>query len=68
MSLISFLVFVIVVIAITWIATRAIASFFPGTPAQLPNLLWLLALVIILVGLAQALGIGCTDIRMPTLR
>ena len=68
MGLISFLLLVVVVVVLTWLAVWAIGYFAPGHPAVVDHILWGVAIVIILVYFAQAIGLWGYDPKIPRLR
>ena len=68
MGLIEFFILVIVVVVLAALATWAIRTFAPGTPAIITNIVWCVAVLIIVVTLIQALGLLGHDPQIPRLR
>jgi len=68
MGFIEFIVICIVVIALAWCGTWALDYFFAGHPAIVNKLIWGIAVVIILVILAQAIGLMSHDPKIPSLK
>jgi len=68
MGLIEFFIVVIVCCFFAWAACWLLAHFAPGTPAFVPMVIWAVALVIIVVTLAKALGLYGIDPQIPRLR
>lgn len=64
----AFLVFAFIVLAIAWLAVWCIGQFLPGSPALIVTLIWGIAVLIILVTLAQAMGLMGHDVMIPRLR
>ena len=64
----AFIVFAFIVLAIAWLGVWCIGQFLPGAPAVVSKLIWGIAVLIILITLAQAFGIMGHDVMIPRLR
>ena len=67
MSLIAFFVIVLVCCVAAWGLCWALAKL-PGVPAFVPIIVWAVACLIILVTLAQALGLWGVNPMIPRVR
>lgn len=65
MGLVEFLILVVVVVVLTFLATALIDYLAPSHPQIINKCLWVLAAVIILWTLAGAMGFLSHDIRIP---
>lgn len=63
----AFLIYVFVVVLLAWLATWAIAHLLPGTPAIIPSLIWIVAVLILVVTLLRAMGLLGADPAIPRL-
>lgn len=63
----AFLVFCLVVVAFAWITTWVISYFAPNAPGIIVKIIWGVAVLLILVQLASAVGLLGHDIRIPHL-
>jgi hypothetical protein len=68
MGLIEFLILILIVMVLCAVATWAIRSFAPGTPPLITNLIWGVAILIVLVALLNATGLLGHDPQIPRLR
>ncbi len=64
----AFIVFAFIVLAIAWLGVWCINQFLPGAPAIVTTLIWGIAVLIILLTLAQAFGILGHDVPIPRIR
>lgn len=58
MGLIEFFVFAVVVVIIGWLAIFVMGKLAPGHPAILDNIAWVVVVLIIVITLARAMGVG----------
>jgi hypothetical protein len=66
MGLLEFGIFAILVLAIAALIVWVAGKLAPGHPALIDNVVWVLAVVIIVVMLAKALGLS--DVPIPRIR
>jgi hypothetical protein len=63
----AFLIFCLVVVAFAWLATWIVGYFFANAPGIIVKIIWGVAVLIIIVQLASAVGLLGHDIRIPHL-
>lgn len=68
MGLIALLVFVVVVVLVGWFAIWGLGHLAPGHPAIIDNIIWVLVVLIIVLKVAQAVGLLHGDIAIPQIR
>lgn len=66
MGLLQFGVFAIVVLCLAYLLIWVAGKLAPGHPVLIDNIIWVLAVLIILVTLARA--VGFSDVPIPRLR
>ena len=64
--MIGLLLYIVVVVLIGWVAVWVLGQLAPGHPALIDNIIWVVVVLIVLIVLAQALGL--TDVAVPRLR
>jgi hypothetical protein len=68
MGIIEFFVVVAVCCVLAWAVCWVLGRFAPGTPPFVPVVIWAVAVLIIVVTLAKALGLYGIDPQIPRLR
>lgn len=68
MGLIEFFIIVVVCCFLAWAACWLVSRFAPGAPPFVPMVIWAVAIIIIVVTLAKALGLYGIDPQIPRLR
>jgi hypothetical protein len=68
MGIVEFFVLLLVVVIFAALTVWAIGKFAPGTPALVTNIVWGVAIVIIVVTLLRATGIIGMDPQIPRIR
>lgn len=68
MGVIEFFVLVVIVVVLGWVAVWVLGKLAPGHPAIIDNIVWIVVVLIILVTLANAVGILGRDPQIPRLR
>ena len=68
MGLFAFLLTVVVIMFLCWLAVYAVGYLAPGHPAIVDKLIWGLGIVIVLVMFLQATGLIDHDVAIPRLR
>jgi hypothetical protein len=68
MGIIEFFIIVFVCCVLAFLINWALAKFAPGTPAIVPMVVWGVAVLIILVTLARAMGLMGIDPQIPRIR
>lgn len=68
MGVIEFFLFVVVVVLIGWLCIYGLATLAPGHPAMIDNIIWLVVILLIVIMLANAVGIVGHDPMIPRLR
>jgi len=66
-GIIAFFVLILVVVVAAAVTVRLIAYFAPGTPDLIGQIVWGVAILLILVVLLRALGVVGHDIQIPHL-
>ena len=67
MGIIAFFVVVLIVVVAAAVTVRLIKYFAPETPGFIPQIVWGVAILLILVVLLRALGVVGHDIQIPHL-
>ena len=65
MGFIEFLLFLGIVLAISWFAVWILGYFLPGHPEIFDKLIWGVAIVIVILKLAVAVGLIGADPQIP---
>lgn len=68
MGVIEFLILIVVVVFLGWLAIFAMGKLAPGHPPYLDNVVWFVVVVVILVTLAQAMNLLSHDPQIPRVR
>ena len=68
MGLIAFLVLVLVVAVIGAVAVMLLRLIAPSAPALFERIIWLVCMLVVVLVLAQALGLWGHDIQIPRVR
>ena len=68
MGVIEFFIFAVVVVILGWLAVFALGKLAPGHPAIIDTIIWCVVVLVIVVMLAQAMGLTGYDPRIPRLR
>ncbi len=68
MGLFAFLLTVVVIMFLCWLAVYAIGYLAPGHPGIVDKLIWGVGIVIVLVMFLQATGLVAHDVMIPRLR
>jgi hypothetical protein len=68
MGVIEFFVFAVVVVLLGWIAVFALGKLAPGHPAMVDNIIWFVVILVIVLMLAQAMGLTGYDPKIPRVR
>lgn len=63
--MIALLLYVVVVVLIGWLAVWALGMLAPGHPGIIDNIIWVVVVLIIVIVLARAFGLG--DVAVPRL-
>ena len=66
MGLIELLIYIVVVVAIGWLAIWVLGQIAPGHPAVIDRIIWVVVVLIIVLVLVRAFGI--VDPPVPRLR
>jgi hypothetical protein len=67
MGVVEFFVFCVIVVLLGWLAVFALGNLAPGHPAIIDKIIWFVVVLIIVVVLAQAMGLTGHDPRIPRL-
>lgn len=65
MGIIEFFVFVVIVVLLGWLAVLALGKLAPGHPPLIDGIIWFVVIVLVIVVLAQAMGLTHYDPRIP---
>lgn len=68
MGIVEFMVFVVVVVFIGWLAVWLLGRLAPGHPAIVDNVVWIIVVFIIVMTLANAVGLLGHDPMIPRIR
>ena len=68
MGIIEFFVIVCVVVVMAWLCVMGMGVLAPGHPATIDKIIWAVAILVIVVVLAKALGLTSYDPQIPRLR
>lgn len=68
MGVVEFFIIVVLVVLLGWLAVYAIGTLAPGHPTQVDTIIWFVVVLIVLVTLANAMGILGRDPIIPRLR
>ena len=68
MGLIEFAVLTVVVVVIAWLCVWAMGVMAPGHPVTIDRIVWGVAVLVVIVVLARALGLTAYDPQIPRLR
>lgn len=68
MGVIEFFIACVVVVLLGWLAVFTIGKLAPGHPAQIDNIIWFVVVIVIVVMLANAMGLLGYDPKIPRLR
>lgn len=68
MGLIEFLIYVVIVVLVGWVAVWVLGRLAPGHPAIIDNIIWVVVVLLIVLMLAQAVGLMGHDPQIPRLR
>jgi len=63
--MIGLLLYVVIVVLIGWVAVWVLGQLAPGHPALIDNIIWVVVVLIVLLVLARAFGLG--DVAVPRL-
>ncbi len=64
--MIALLIYIVLVVCIGYLAVWVLGKLAPGHPALIDNIIWVLVVLIIVIVLANALGLS--DVAVPRLR
>jgi hypothetical protein len=67
-GVIEFFLIVIACVVLAWLAVWALGFLAPGHPAMIDHIIWGVAVLIIVVTLARAMGLLGYDPQIPRLR
>lgn len=67
MGIVEFFVFCVIVVLLGWLAVFALGNLAPGHPSIIDKIIWFVVVLIIIVVLAQAMGLTGHDPRIPRL-
>jgi hypothetical protein len=63
--MIALLLYVVVVVLIGWVAVWVLGMLAPGHPAIIDNIIWVVVVLMCILVVARALGVG--DVAVPRL-
>jgi hypothetical protein len=68
MGVIEFFMFAVIVVLLGWLAVFALGKLAPGHPGIIDNIIWFVVVLVVVVVLAQAMGLTGYDPRIPKVR
>lgn len=68
MGIIEFFIICIIIVILGWLANYALDHLAPGHPSIINNIIWFVVVIIILITLANAMGLMNYDPRIPRLK
>ena len=68
MGLIEFAILAFVVVVIAWLCVWGMGVMAPGHPGTIDKIIWAVAILVIVMVLARALGLTSYDPQIPRLR
>jgi len=64
--MISLLIYIVVVVLLGYLAVWVLGKLAPGHPALIDNIIWVIVVLLVVLTVARALGVG--DMPVPRLR